>query len=94
MKRMEFKNYIEEKLNKKLFEENAAKSIKEMAAEDESKTLSEYQEKEIIKQMWNQVIENAYINIKNAVKKKAPEEEWRNKIDELVDSINDSFNEF
>ena len=94
MKRIDFKNYIEEKLNKKLFEENAEKSIKEMAVENESKTLSEYQKQELIKQMWNQVIENAYINIKNAVNKKDTEEEWKRRIDELVNSINDSFNGF
>lgn len=94
MTRIEFKKYIEERLNRALFEESAAKSIKEMTAESDGKTLSRYQEKEMIKQMWNQVIENDYINVKNNVKKKATEEDWKNKIDELVDSINDSFNEF
>lgn len=94
MTRIEFKKYIEERLNRDLFEESAAKSIKEMTAESDGKTLSRYQEKEMIKQMWNQVIENAYINVKNNVKKKATEEDWKNKIDELVESINDSFNEF
>ncbi|WP_133016472.1 hypothetical protein [Clostridium cuniculi] len=94
MTRIEFKNYIEEKLNRELFEESAAKSIKEMATENESKTLKPYQEKEMIKQMWNQVIENAYMNVKNNVKKKATEEDWKSKIDELVDSINDSFSGF
>lgn len=94
MTRIEFKKYIEERLNRELFEEFAAKSIKEMTAESDGKTLSRYQEKEMIKQMWNQVIENAYINVKNNVKKKATEEDWKNKIDELVESINDSFNEF
>lgn len=94
MTRIEFKNYIEERLNRELFEESAAKSIKEMAAENDSKTLKPYQEKEMIKQMWNQVIENAYMNVKNNVKKKATEEDWKNKIDELVDSINDSFSGF
>lgn len=94
MTRIEFKNYIEERLNRELFEESAAKSIKEMSAESDGKTLKPYQEKEMIKQMWNQVIENAYINVKNNVKKKATEEDWKNKIDELVESINDSFSEF
>lgn len=94
MTRIEFKKYIEERLNRELFEESSAKSIKEMSAESDGKTLSRYQEKEMIKQMWNQVIENAYINVKNNVKKKATEEDWKNKIDELVDRINDSFNEF
>lgn len=94
MTRIEFKNYIEERLNRELFEESAAKSIKEMVAENDSKTLKPYQEKEMIKQMWNQVIENAYMNVKNNVNKKATEEDWKNKIDELVDSINDSFSGF
>ncbi|CAM2078779.1 MAG: hypothetical protein NSGCLCUN01_02983 [uncultured Clostridium sp.] len=89
MTRVEFKKYIEEILNRELFEESVAKSIKEMSAESDGKTLSRYQEKEMIKQMWNQVIENAYINVKNNVKKKATEEDWKNKIDELVESIND-----
>lgn len=94
MTRIEFKKYIEERLNRDLFEESATKSIKEMTPESDGKTLSRYQEKEMIKQMWNQVIENAYINVKNNVKKKATEEDWKNKIDELVESINDSFSEF
>ena len=45
MTRLEFKKYIEEKLDRELFEEKAMKSIKERAGEsdDEQKELSENQ---------------------------------------------------
>lgn len=95
MTRLEFKKYIEEKLDRELFEEKAMKSIKERAGEsdDEQKELSENQVKQIIKQMWSQIIENAYVQIKKDIKKKHSIDDWKKKIDELSEIINESFNE-
>lgn len=95
MTRIEFKEYIEERLNKELFEEKAIRSIKEQAAEadNKNKELSDYQVKQIIKQMWSQVIENAYIQIKKEIKNSHSIEDWKIRIDELSEIINESFTE-
>lgn len=95
MTRIEFKEYIEERLNRELFEEKAIRSIKEQAAEadDKNKELSDYQVKQIIKQMWSQVIENAYIQIKKDIKKSHSIDDWKKRIDELSEIINESFTE-
>ena len=95
MTRIEFKEYIEERLNRESFEEKAIRSIKEQAAEadDKNKELSDYQVKQIIKQMWSQVIENAYIQIKKYIKKSHSIDDWKIRIDELSEIINESFTE-
>lgn len=95
MTRIEFKEYIEERLNRELFEEKAIRSIKEQAAEadNKNKELSDYQVKQIIKQMWSQVIENSYIQIKKEIKKSHSIEDWKIRIDELSEIINESFTE-
>lgn len=89
MTRIEFKEYIEERLNRELFEEKAIRSIKEQAAEadNKNKELSDYQ----VKQMWSQVIENAYIQIKKDIKKSHSIDDWKKRIDELSEVINESF---
>lgn len=90
---IEFKNYVEKKLNKELFEEAERIRIEQMIEENNGKQISSSQKKDMVKQMWNQIIENTYINMKNSIKKKATEEDWKNEIDELVGRINYLLNE-
>lgn len=96
MKKYEFREYIENDLNKEKFEEVALRQIRLHFKESNSKKeLSESQEKQMLKQMWENMIESIYQKMKNQIKSKNVEA-WKLKIDEvnLVEEINNSFQEY
>lgn len=97
MKKYEFREYIESDLDREKFEEIAIKQIRESYRENGSKNkeLSENQEKQLIKQMWENLIESIYQKMKTQVKSNNVEA-WKLKIDELnlVEEINNSFQEY
>ncbi len=93
MKKYEFREYIENDLNREKFEEVALRQIRESFKESSPKTeLSENQEKQMLKQMWENMIESTYQKMKTKVKSNNIEA-WKLKIDELnlVEEINNSF---
>ncbi|MCR1952739.1 hypothetical protein NSA50_17080 [Clostridium sp. DSM 100503] len=96
MKKYEFREYIENDLNKEKFEEVALRQIRLHFKESNSKKeLSESQEKQMLKQMWENMIESIYQKMKNQIKSKNVEA-WKLKIDEvnLVEEINNSFQDY
>lgn len=96
MRKYEFKEFIESDLDRERFEEIALRQIRESYIEnDTKKELSENQEKQLINQMWNSLIDNIYQKVKNEVKSEDIEY-WKLKIQELnvVEQINNSFQEY
>lgn len=96
MKKYEFREYIENDLNREKFEEVALRQIRESFKESSPKTeLSENQEKQMLKQMWENMIESTYQKMKNQVKSKNIEA-WKLRINELnlVEEINNSFQDY
>ena len=96
MRKYEFKEFIENDLDREIFEEVALRQIRESYIEnDNKKELSENQEKQLINQMWSSLIDNIYQKVKNEVKSDDIEY-WKLKIKELnvVEQINNSFQEY
>lgn len=97
MKRQEFKVYIESDLDRESFEKIALNNIREAYKENESKKkeLNESQERQILNQMWQNIIETAYNKIKSKVKSDNIEA-WKAAIKEfnLVEDINNSFHDY
>ena len=96
MRKYEFKEFIENDLDRERFEEVALRQIRESYIEnDNKKELSENQEKQLINQMWSSFIDNIYQKVKNEVKSDDIEY-WKLKIQELnvVEQINNSFQEY
>lgn len=96
MRKYEFREYIESDLNREKFEEVALRQIRESYKENNpKKELTENQEKQMLKQMWENLIESTYQKMKTQVKSNNIEA-WKLKIDELnlVEEINNSFQEY
>ena len=96
MRKYEFREYIESDLDREKFEEVAARQIRDSFKESNlKKELSENQEKQMLKQMWENLIESTYQKMKTQVKSNNIEA-WKLKIDEvnLVEEINNSFQEY
>lgn len=95
----EFRDFIEDKLNKYKFEESVRNSIKEQNMEVEEKyRINENQATIIINQNWNNLLSIQYDNVKSKMSKKDKDnyDSWVKKIDELelIDGLNNSFSEF
>lgn len=93
----EFKNFLEEKLNKEKFYEMAENQIIESAKEvEKAKIPNKSQMKSLIDNDWNNLISAQYNSIKSSIKKNKINnyDAWVEKIDEveLIEQLNDSFN--
>ena len=96
LKKYEFREYIESDLNREKFEEVALRQIRDSFKENNpKKELSENQEKQILKQMWENIIDSTYQKMKTQVKSNNIEA-WKSKIEELnlVEEINNSFQDY
>ena len=70
MRKYDFKELMENTLDRERFVEVALRQIRESYGEnDKKKKLSENKEKELINQMWSSLIDNIYQKVKNEVKR-------------------------
>lgn len=93
----EFKNFLEEKLNKEKFYEMAENQIIESAKEvEKAKIPNKSQMKSLIDNAWNNLISTQYNYIKSSIKKNKINnyDAWVEQIGtvELIEQLNDSFN--
>lgn len=96
MRKYEFREFIEKDLDREKFEEIALRQIRESYKEsNQKKELKESQERQMLKQMWENLIESTYQKMKTQVESNNIEE-WKLKIEELnlVEEINNSFQDY